>query len=667
MDNNLFAQPGMSITPNQPGYTPGGNTNQITQGETLYNPADGQSYTVQNENPDSSIVVTNPNTQQPQVVSPQDRGKLLPQVKAWRAESLRFNDLQNYAEEGIVLLGAGGDINEWVEGVTGILFEEGIAASDVPSEVWNKWGTLTTSGGRTDLVLIWNEGTLDLGKLAMWRLRFGDASWLSDYLVNYKQQHTAFISVEAMAEELMKEVMHGGPDEKVAPNKTTPGQGFETQASIKDNNEKTNKSYKTSSFIKVIRAKNMSRNWLNTRKTLLSQQAKKEEAAIDPTRLSRQQQELRKRAIMDGRDPVSGVPTGEARDIEVGMTEFPYGEDKVKGKGYEDYTMEDLDKKNLEEREHFRNEMLLTLPQMRRKDLKEYINGTPDPFDRFDKEERYASIALFDEIGIVPKVSRLKELFKANMSMSIDQFAALDNATTIDEIDEVFPPSKTSGVESIYRHFIRTSADESTVEKPIQFKEIARAPGVDMGYKEPEAIQPTRGKAKEAITKMKQVKLQIEALQKELKEKTDHIKQTLKDAEKPIMERMTKEQALLKTYIDMVYEQLSQTEDKVGHYESEIYATIERENVATKPASVAELISKAEELLPEVAVEIKKIKGIIENERTTRVIEKYLYAYPIKGPQEKKIVSFDENTELEGLLNEFAAAAQSLERLNARF
>ena len=49
---------------------------------------------------------------------------------------------------------------------------------------------INTSGGRTDLVMIFKtKSQLDIGKLAMWRLKFRDATWLSDYVVNYRDQH----------------------------------------------------------------------------------------------------------------------------------------------------------------------------------------------------------------------------------------------------------------------------------------------------------------------------------------------------------------------------------------------------------------------------------------------------------------------------------------------
>jgi hypothetical protein len=33
------------------------------------------------------------------------------------------------------------------------------------------------------------NGKHNIGKMAMWRLRFGDCSWVSDYIINYASQH----------------------------------------------------------------------------------------------------------------------------------------------------------------------------------------------------------------------------------------------------------------------------------------------------------------------------------------------------------------------------------------------------------------------------------------------------------------------------------------------
>jgi hypothetical protein len=105
------------------------------------------------------------------------------------AEEISFDQLRSMGE-GLVLLGAGGDLSDWINGVSGMLHEEGIAGSAKPADLWGGAYALTTTGGRTDLVLTFKEDSpLDIGKLAMWRLNFGDASWISDYIENYSSQH----------------------------------------------------------------------------------------------------------------------------------------------------------------------------------------------------------------------------------------------------------------------------------------------------------------------------------------------------------------------------------------------------------------------------------------------------------------------------------------------
>jgi hypothetical protein len=89
-------------------------------------------------------------------------------------------------DEYLVLLGCGGDLMEWVTGVAQILREENIA---LPGFEITKALKVTTTGGRTDLMLIFDFNKVDIGKLAIWRIGFGDCSWLSDYVVNYVNQH----------------------------------------------------------------------------------------------------------------------------------------------------------------------------------------------------------------------------------------------------------------------------------------------------------------------------------------------------------------------------------------------------------------------------------------------------------------------------------------------
>lgn len=95
-----------------------------------------------------------------------------------------------YKKEGIVLLGCGGDLNEWTEGVSNCLKKEKIIQDT--DNAWSNIYKLETTGGRIDLAMVFNNNSnsnINIGKLAIWRLRFGDCSWISDYKDNYASQH----------------------------------------------------------------------------------------------------------------------------------------------------------------------------------------------------------------------------------------------------------------------------------------------------------------------------------------------------------------------------------------------------------------------------------------------------------------------------------------------
>lgn len=92
--------------------------------------------------------------------------------------------------EGLVFLGVGGDLQEWVDGIPLILNKENIIPSKTPENTFSGVYTFKTTGGRTDLAFVFKEGAdIKIGILAVWRLMYGGCSWISDYIVNYADQH----------------------------------------------------------------------------------------------------------------------------------------------------------------------------------------------------------------------------------------------------------------------------------------------------------------------------------------------------------------------------------------------------------------------------------------------------------------------------------------------
>ncbi|MEE9215712.1 MAG: hypothetical protein V3U54_13235 [Thermodesulfobacteriota bacterium] len=107
-------------------------------------------------------------------------------------ENITFESLPT-KKEAFVFLGCGGELKEWLTGIPNAMKEENII-SDANPELW-KVQKLTTTGGRTDLVFF-PLLKVDLGKAAIWRIKFGYCTWLSDYLVNYAKHHLVKTEIE---------------------------------------------------------------------------------------------------------------------------------------------------------------------------------------------------------------------------------------------------------------------------------------------------------------------------------------------------------------------------------------------------------------------------------------------------------------------------------------
>lgn len=101
------------------------------------------------------------------------------EIKRITTEDLRHMD----GQEGLILQGCGGDLQEWVDGINDLLTEAGILLDGSQFESVSVF----QHQGLTNLLFPFDGAKLDAGKLAMWRLQthgqFG-GTWLSDYVPN---------------------------------------------------------------------------------------------------------------------------------------------------------------------------------------------------------------------------------------------------------------------------------------------------------------------------------------------------------------------------------------------------------------------------------------------------------------------------------------------------
>ncbi len=103
-------------------------------------------------------------------------------VRKINAEDLR----RMKDNEGLILQGCGGSLDEWVDGINDMLTESKILLDGTKFKAENCCAF--ENEGLTNLMFLFSEEVkLDMGKLAMWRLqtheKFG-GKWLSDYVDN---------------------------------------------------------------------------------------------------------------------------------------------------------------------------------------------------------------------------------------------------------------------------------------------------------------------------------------------------------------------------------------------------------------------------------------------------------------------------------------------------
>lgn len=118
-------------------------------------------------------------------------------VKTIRKDELRRMD----GSEGLILQGCGGSLEEWVDGINDMLTEEGILLDGTR---FHGCSTFEHDGVTCLLFPFKEDVKLDVGKLAIWRLRTHDSfggTWLSDYVPN---RLVGFISKDQTADESPK-------------------------------------------------------------------------------------------------------------------------------------------------------------------------------------------------------------------------------------------------------------------------------------------------------------------------------------------------------------------------------------------------------------------------------------------------------------------------------
>jgi hypothetical protein len=99
---------------------------------------------------------------------------------------------------GMVITGAGQPYQEWVDGISELLYGEGITKEHNCFDLaYTLSDNVKGQEGRTNLVIFFSETAKpEVGKLAIWRLKFGSCMWTEDFVDNhsneFKSGHRSF-------------------------------------------------------------------------------------------------------------------------------------------------------------------------------------------------------------------------------------------------------------------------------------------------------------------------------------------------------------------------------------------------------------------------------------------------------------------------------------------
>lgn len=557
--NPSYANAGIPQAPN-----PGQTSNPYQPNQQVLNPADGKTYTVQQDTPGQGITVVDPQTQIQSVIPENERGNIRPVLNTDPNKTVSSFSVQALADE-IIKDHLKEDIKDYKNQIDKHI---NMLDSDIKEIVSNP-----------------NEVDEELNEI---------------------NQH----------EELIKNNMDNIiNDKELVENLVTSNLKKQSNQEIHE----------------------MSRGWQKIRKTLRTNTGDSKLYSSDITKESRQVRAVRElgfnplKADPDkkGHDKKTNVPVGEKGEFIVGLTDFPKDQkrnDNVgypgspEGKGY-GISMKNMDEKQVREREHFDNERRLPVENMRRDELKNYINDVQGGEKNYGLDPD-ADNVIQDEIGM-----------------------------------------KRSSIE-------KHAADEEVKEGPVQQKELKTAPKLE-GFKEPAVIEEASGKVKEAITKFRNTSREIEEVKEKLKKAIEPINETLRQIREPFDKELNEKEALKKSYLDMIYEQLVKTESQVVAYEDSIVAAFSRVKITAPNITLAQVIKKADEIMVDVSEKIKELKKLLESEvGENQTLERFIYQYPLSKSHEKKTLKssiknqLQKNAEIEKL-NKFVEWLRSFEGIDS--
>jgi hypothetical protein len=350
--------------------------------------------------------------------------------------------------------------------------------------------------------------------------------------------------------------------------------------------------------------------------------------------------------------PISGPPA--EKNMEIGLTEFPKDQDRDASvgldtdKGY-NISMKEMDEKQVADREKFDNEHRQYMGAMTIRQLRALFKGNND------KEV----VGIEKGRGLQPERQPVKP--------DVDDLYAVEKKAIALAVGlrstamELAPPEP---------------APEGPIPKdaPVVHKPSQKAPSLEQ-YHEPGVVPAASKMLKILLNKFMRHYQTLEELNSQLRDIVAPYQKSIVEERAKMMPAITEEAKGVQETAEMLYTEISKTEDGIVHYVDEIWAVVSRDKVISPAVTVPQIIAALDLSDKHMADKVRELARVLSEHGESRLRERFIYEFPPSKSLEKRMtpesslsstaaISLDElkelvkgfmfiNSEIEDALNMF--------------
>ena len=306
-----------------------------------------------------------------------------------------------------------------------------------------------------------------------------------------------------------------------------------------------------------------------------------------------------------GHATVNNIPmtiNPSEKDKVIGLTEFPK-DHKRDDDFFANTTMKEMDEAQVANREKFDNESRMFVRNMTIRQYRALHSGDKEELESVEENR-----GINNPRGYVKPEKSEQYDHKDVEKKAIAQSLGL---TSFSDVTGPELPSEASDIGT----------------GPIQHKQLKTAPK-NNAYTEPALVDPASGKVKEGLNKLHQATIHLSELKEKMKQELDPLEKQINEVRQKYTPDMNKDNALVKSYVEMVYNHLGQTVNGIVHWGGKVWAHVRNFETIKPAVTVPQVLVQLDKTNELAAKIVRDIVAVLESEQGGTVVNRTLYEFP---------------------------------------